>query len=163
MLVLSRKQDQEILIGDNIKITVLKARGNTVRLGIEAPRDVKVVRGELDSRTNSQPAPAEVAVTSESNANFTVVFDDDAAVSDKQSLCEGEGGLTFDIVSYPNTADRQVDDPVQGRKINGRFADLNATKPAGRATETVQFQSKLPKVLEHNRLKEIVTRISNER
>ena len=48
MLVLSRKQNQEVIIGDNIKITVLKTRGNTVRLGIEAPRDIKVVRGELD-------------------------------------------------------------------------------------------------------------------
>ena len=39
MLVLSRKQHQDIVIGDDIKITVLKVKGNTVRLGIEAPRD----------------------------------------------------------------------------------------------------------------------------
>ena len=43
MLVLSRKQNQEIIIGDNIKITVVKMKGNTVRLGIEAPREVNVL------------------------------------------------------------------------------------------------------------------------
>lgn len=47
MLVLSRKQNQEIIIGDDIKITVLKVRGNLVRIGIEAPKEVRVVRGEL--------------------------------------------------------------------------------------------------------------------
>lgn len=49
MLVLTRKPDETILIGDNIKITLLRIRGNSVRIGIEAPREVRVVRGELDS------------------------------------------------------------------------------------------------------------------
>ena len=65
MLVLSRKQQQEILIGENVKITVLKVKGNTVRLGIEAPRDVRVVRGELPRET-----------TESQMANVTVVFTD---------------------------------------------------------------------------------------
>ncbi len=52
MLVLSRKQNQEIVIGDGIKITVLKIKGNTIRLGIDAPKDVKVIRGELSSHPN---------------------------------------------------------------------------------------------------------------
>jgi len=47
MLVLSRKQDQSIVIGDNVKIQVLKISGNTVRIGIQAPNDVKILRGEL--------------------------------------------------------------------------------------------------------------------
>ena len=63
MLVLSRKLQQEIMIGDNIKVTVLKVKGNTVRLGIEAPRSVRVVRGELP--------PVE-----EPMAEVTVVFDE---------------------------------------------------------------------------------------
>ncbi len=47
MLVLSRKLQQQIRIDDRITVTILKTRGQTVRVGIEAPRDVRVVRGEL--------------------------------------------------------------------------------------------------------------------
>ena len=47
MLVLSRKKDETIVIGDNIELTVVEVRGDTVKLGISAPRDVKIFRGEL--------------------------------------------------------------------------------------------------------------------
>ena len=47
MLVLARKQGQTIVIDDRIKITVLSAKGRTVRLGIEAPDDVLIRRCEL--------------------------------------------------------------------------------------------------------------------
>ena len=48
MLVLSRKSGQELIIGDNIRITVNRVGGSRVTLGIEAPDDVRIVRGELD-------------------------------------------------------------------------------------------------------------------
>ncbi len=47
MLVLSRKKDEKIVIGDNISIMVVEIRGDKVRLGIEAPRDVSVHRREV--------------------------------------------------------------------------------------------------------------------
>jgi len=47
MLVLTRKHQEKIRIGDNIVITVLKTKGKAVRLGIEAPMEVPVIRGEL--------------------------------------------------------------------------------------------------------------------
>jgi carbon storage regulator CsrA len=47
MLVLTRKQHEKIQIGDNITITVIKTKGQAVRIGIEAPSDVPVLRGEL--------------------------------------------------------------------------------------------------------------------
>jgi carbon storage regulator len=47
MLVLTRKQQEKIRIGDSITITVLRTKGKAVRLGIEAPADVPVIRGEL--------------------------------------------------------------------------------------------------------------------
>jgi carbon storage regulator CsrA len=47
MLVLTRKFQQQIKIGDQITVTILRVKGQTVRVGIEAPRDVRVVRGEL--------------------------------------------------------------------------------------------------------------------
>ncbi len=49
MLVLTRKTDEQILIGDDIKITLIRVRGNSVRIGIDAPREVRVVRGELEA------------------------------------------------------------------------------------------------------------------
>lgn len=47
MLVLTRKHQEKIRIGDQITITVLKTKGKAVRLGIEAPPDLVVIRGEL--------------------------------------------------------------------------------------------------------------------
>ena len=47
MLVLSRKPGEEIVIGDNIRLTVVAIRGNQVRLGITAPPDVAIRREEL--------------------------------------------------------------------------------------------------------------------
>lgn len=47
MLVLSRKPTERILIGEDIVITVVRIGPNTVRLGIEAPRGMNVVREEL--------------------------------------------------------------------------------------------------------------------
>lgn len=48
MLVLSRKAGQELVIGENIRITVNRVGGNRVTLGIHAPDEVRVMRGELD-------------------------------------------------------------------------------------------------------------------
>ena len=47
MLVLSRKKDEKIIIGDSISIMVVDIRGEKVRLGIDAPRDVPVHRQEV--------------------------------------------------------------------------------------------------------------------
>lgn len=47
MLVLSRKRDEKIIIGDDIKITVVDIKGDRVRLGIDAPRSVTVHRDEI--------------------------------------------------------------------------------------------------------------------
>jgi carbon storage regulator len=47
MLVLSRKLNQSIMIGDNIVVTVLEVKGDQVRIGISAPRDVAVHREEV--------------------------------------------------------------------------------------------------------------------
>jgi carbon storage regulator len=54
MLVLSRKQSERIKLGDSIVVTVVRVAGDKVRLGIEAPADMLILREELESR----PAPA---------------------------------------------------------------------------------------------------------
>lgn len=61
MLVLTRKASQQIQIGENVVITVLQIKGNSVRLGIAAPRDVRVVRGELGPKQDA-PAVTEIVV-----------------------------------------------------------------------------------------------------
>jgi carbon storage regulator CsrA len=47
MLVLTRKANEQIQIGDNVVITILQVKGQSVRIGIEAPREVRVLRSEL--------------------------------------------------------------------------------------------------------------------
>lgn len=50
MLVLSRKPGERILIGEEIAVTVVRIGPNTVRIGIDAPRDMNIVRDELCQR-----------------------------------------------------------------------------------------------------------------
>ena len=64
MLVLSRKKDDRIAIGEDIEITVVEVKGDVVKIGISAPKDVKIYRGELldairkaNIEAASQPAP----------------------------------------------------------------------------------------------------------
>lgn len=64
MLVLSRKRDEKIIIGDSITLMVVEIRGDKVRLGIEAPKDVTVHRQEVyeaiqRERALQQAPPAE--------------------------------------------------------------------------------------------------------
>jgi carbon storage regulator len=47
MLVLTRKGGEKVLIGDGITITILSTDGGRIRIGIEAPEDVNILRGEL--------------------------------------------------------------------------------------------------------------------
>jgi carbon storage regulator len=48
MLVLSRKQNERIRVGDSVVVTVVRVSGDKVRIGIEAPPDVRVLRDELE-------------------------------------------------------------------------------------------------------------------
>jgi carbon storage regulator len=54
MLVLSRKVGERIQLGDNITVTLVKVSGNLVRLGIEAPANMAVVRQELLARAGKK-------------------------------------------------------------------------------------------------------------
>lgn len=63
MLVLSRKCNQEIIVNGNIRIQIIGISGNTVRLGIEAPKDIGILRGELvqmDEAKNPSTVVSEV-------------------------------------------------------------------------------------------------------
>jgi carbon storage regulator CsrA len=64
MLVLTRKMQEQIRLGEEITITVLRIRGNTVKIGIEAPRGVRVIRGELPN-FDGEPDEPESSSSSE--------------------------------------------------------------------------------------------------
>ncbi len=56
MLILTRRVQEALCINDNITVTVLSVKGNQVRLGIEAPRDVEVHREEIYHQVQMQQA-----------------------------------------------------------------------------------------------------------
>jgi len=63
MLVLTRKSNQSIMIGDDIEVSVLSIMGEKVRIGIQAPRDIPVFRKEVyleiqEERAESASSPA---------------------------------------------------------------------------------------------------------
>jgi carbon storage regulator len=57
MLVLSRRESERIRLGDSIVVTVVKLAGDRVRLGIEAPPDLRILRAELEQRQPEHPLP----------------------------------------------------------------------------------------------------------
>ncbi len=67
MLVVTRKTDESLIISDNIEITVLEIGRDKVKIGINAPKEVKIIRSELkDARqTNEQAAHASGAAIAE--------------------------------------------------------------------------------------------------
>jgi carbon storage regulator CsrA len=81
MLVLTRKFQQQIKIGDQITVTILRVKGQTVRVGIDAPREVRVVRGEL---------PPEDQKAADRAAEQVSADIDVAACSDKAEAGMGE-------------------------------------------------------------------------
>lgn len=58
MLVLNRTPGEVFTIGDDIRITIVSVNGKNVRVGIDAPRDVTVLRAELEKRAEN-PKPEE--------------------------------------------------------------------------------------------------------
>ena len=68
MLILSRKIDQGIRIGDEIEISVTKIEGDSVKIGISAPRSISILRREILEEMQSSNQAAAVAVTSSAPA-----------------------------------------------------------------------------------------------
>jgi carbon storage regulator len=78
MLVLTRKSNQSIMIGDEIEVSVLSVMGEKVRIGIQAPQRVPVFRKEIYleiHRETGAVAPSKDAVTSDNVAESTAKVD----------------------------------------------------------------------------------------
>lgn len=61
MLVLSRQKDESIMVGDNVEITIVDVRGDKVRLGITAPREIAVHRKEVFEAIKREEAEKQAA------------------------------------------------------------------------------------------------------
>ena len=80
MLVLTRKLQETIKIGDQVTIHILRVKGNTVRLGIDAPRQIRIMRGELADKQ---------AVADEQLAPKTPVASDDTPEANTEDPAVG--------------------------------------------------------------------------
>jgi len=60
MLVLGRKPGEYVMIGDDIKITVIRTQDKELRLAIEAPKSISIIRGELDDPMADKKNPKNI-------------------------------------------------------------------------------------------------------
>ncbi len=85
MLVVTRKPQEGLIIGDNIHVTVIDANKDRVKLGIEAPPDVKIIRNELyyTEKLNVQAAMRKIPLDLVSMMVSSTAKPDGGAASDK--------------------------------------------------------------------------------
>ncbi len=73
MLVVTRKMDEAIYIGDDIKITIVGVSSDKVSIGVEAPRDITILRSEL-KETISENKSSAVQVSNEKMAGLAAIL-----------------------------------------------------------------------------------------
>jgi carbon storage regulator CsrA len=113
MLVLTRKYQEKIRIGDNITITVLRTKGKAVRLGIEAPTDVPVIRGELSFEHKIEEAAQPLE---------TVAFD--KATPTKRLACAGGTAAATRWAAEQNSEPKVTLSRVSRSKVVGMMPKL---------------------------------------
>jgi carbon storage regulator len=71
MLILSRKVNEKIMIGDDISVSIIEIRGDQVRIGVDAPKTVKVFRQEVFEAIKAENKAAAESAASIPNVDFT--------------------------------------------------------------------------------------------
>jgi len=120
MLVLSRRENTSIKIGPDVTVTVLSARRHQVRLGIEAPKDVRVLRDELDFAPDEAPPQVEAGLPRRApGMKIVLVIEDDPlhARLIRKSLCGTQGAM----VTVAETAKLALD--ALGTSVGGADDD----------------------------------------
>ena len=73
MLILSRRESESVHLGDDIVLTIVRVSGEKVRIGIQAPPHIKVLRNELEIEDPSSPKPVVAAKPSPANKRSTPI------------------------------------------------------------------------------------------
>ncbi len=81
MLVISRKLNEKIKIGENIEIYIISIDKNQVKIGIEAPKEVTILRGELIESIKEENKKAVKSINIENLKNFSKVINENKSTS----------------------------------------------------------------------------------
>ncbi len=151
MLVLTRKAQQRIQVGDNITITIVRVKGQSVRVGIEAPHDVRVIRGELQFDDGSHKAaesqePQASMVHAESvNLPRTggSLRQKVAAVTERVRVDAFPGEESKEGVERFNPADHRMEMGHGGNRLSAHCDSSRVQVISGRATLPLNMLGKL--------------------
>jgi carbon storage regulator CsrA len=102
MLVLTRKAGQQIRIGDQITLTIVKTQGQTVRVGIEAPREVRVVRAELPPLGDVEAPAASTTAADVKDANTIALHAIHATRADRRPGHDAQNTPRREQLSHPH-------------------------------------------------------------
>lgn len=117
MLVLSRKLEQQILIGDNVVVTILQINGDRVRIGIEAPKNVRLLRAEIAER----PARPARTMAASAGSNRQDAASHDTTTHDYGSHDHASRGLERGDAKRSAVAPRELP-PSPGQQASARPA-----------------------------------------
>lgn len=120
MLVLSRKVGEKLVIGGNITVVVSRVAGNRVTLGIEAPSDVRVIRGELQF-------DVELPATADDDASASIHAEEPATISLDGSGVSGNSGFSGTVPFNPAAVRSAERSPARGSSpLAGRVARVKS-------------------------------------
>lgn len=133
MLVLTRKLEQQIQIGEGITVTVLSVKGNTVKLGIKAPNDVRVLRGELEPKTDS--ATARKTSPIDTTARMVRITDEERMMFVNPSSNHASAERVRPNTTTQRADDRNVDRPAE--QVPQRMVDRSHDRSHDRMGERI--------------------------
>lgn len=174
MLVLTRKTNEKVSLGDDITITILRINNGSIRIGIEAPRDVRILRSEIDPYTDREGKPQAAAhqaadqsvaeATAELQATATQAAEagqrleidlDQHEAAALQSLLEtSEAGTEpariYQMRTTHNTAGKisQPSQPTNSRQPHGR--DSAGRNTSGRPAPLARFLPPIPPAVQES-------------
>ncbi len=117
MLVLSRKVDERIQIGDNITITVVQVRGNSVRIAIDAPKSVRILRSELEGKPPKVHGELKLDLDAIPRANARMLQQADARDGEtrSQDVVHESGTVDPALIAIYDDQPRAVPIPIKRR------------------------------------------------